>query len=298
MLFGTLAKTGSVTPAWSGTTCTASYCHGNFSGGATTAAPAWTSGTVDCSTSSCHGNPPATPPHANTALACSLCHGTGYSTTTVNKTTHINGVVNVDQSALSCTSCHGTSGRVGIAGSDPKQNAAPPVGVHGETATSALAVGAHQAHLNKTDFTTNPVQCNGCHAVPSSNLHSDGVIQVTFGAMAKTGGVSPTFNGTGCAATYCHGNFPNGATTAVPAWTDVGMSCTSCHGSPPPTSEHKRGDHQKPCGDCHGSGYTSTVLVKSLHINGVKDVAGPNIKTWNSTTKSCTPTCHGSETWR
>ena len=76
------------------------------------------------------------------------------------------------------------------------------------------------------------------------------------------------------------------------------MTCTSCHGSPPPTSEHKRGDHQKPCGDCHGSGYTSTVLVKSLHINGVKDVAGPNIKTWNSTTKACTPTCHGNETWR
>ena len=296
MLFGTLAKTGSVTPAWSGTNCTSSYCHGNFTGGATTAAPAWTSGTVDCT--SCHGNPPATPPHANTALACSLCHGTGYSTTTVNKTTHINGVVNVDQSALSCTSCHGTSGRAGIAGSDPKQNAAPPVGVHGETATSALAVGAHQAHLNQTDLTAAPVQCNACHAVPSSNLHSDGVIQVTFGTMAKTGGVSPTFNGTGCAATYCHGNFPNGTTTAVPAWTDGPMTCTSCHGSPPPTSEHKRGDHQKPCGDCHGSGYTSTVLVKSLHINGVKDVAGPNIKTWNSTTKACTPTCHGNETWR
>ena len=30
----------------------------------------------------------------------------------------------------------------------------------------------------------NPVdatlKCNGCHAVPSSNLHSDGVIQVTY----------------------------------------------------------------------------------------------------------------------
>ena len=75
----------------------------------------------------------------------------------MNKTTHINGVVNVDQSALSCTSCHGTSGRAGIAGSDPKQNAAPPVGVHGETATSALAVGAHQAHLNQTDLTAAPV---------------------------------------------------------------------------------------------------------------------------------------------
>jgi hypothetical protein len=40
------------------------------------------------------------------------------------------------------------------------------------------------------------------------------------------------------------------------------------------------------------------VLVKNLHINGVKDVAGPNIKTWDPKTKSCTPTCHGPETWK
>jgi predicted CxxxxCH...CXXCH cytochrome family protein len=295
MLFGALARTGGATPAWSGTTCTSSYCHGKFSGGNAAAAPAWTSGTVDCT--SCHANPPATPPHANTALACSLCHGTGYSTTAVNKTTHLNGVVNVDQGALTCTSCHGSNARVGVAGSDAKQASAPPVGVHGETAKTAIVVGAHQAHLNQTTLTANPIQCNACHAVPSSNLHSDGVIQVTFGALAKTGGVSPTFNGTGCASTYCHGSFPNGG-NAVPSWTGGPLSCTSCHGTPPPTSEHQRGKHQVPCGNCHGAGYTSTVLVKNLHINGVNDVAGPNIKTWNAGTKSCTPTCHGNERWK
>jgi predicted CxxxxCH...CXXCH cytochrome family protein len=296
MRFGALATTGNVTPAWNGSTCTSSYCHGNFSAGNTAAAPSWTSGTVDCT--SCHGNPPSTPSHSNPALACSTCHGAGYSTTTVNKTTHINGIVNVDQTALTCTSCHGSSTRVGIAGSDPKQTSAPPVGLKGETATSTRAVGAHLAHLNQTTLTSTPIQCNGCHAVPSTNLHSDGVKQVTFGAMAKTGGVAPTFNGAGCAATYCHGNFPNGATTAVPSWTGGPMTCTSCHGAPPPTRDHRRGDHQVPCGDCHGAGYTSTALVKNLHINGLKDVAGPKIKTWNATTKSCTPTCHGNEKWQ
>jgi predicted CxxxxCH...CXXCH cytochrome family protein len=124
------------------------------------------------------------------------------------------------------------------------------------------------------------------------------VVQVTFGTLAKTGGVVPTFNGTGCALTYCHGNFPNGAPAAVPAWTSGPMTCTSCHGNPPSTSEHNRGKHQVTCGNCHGAGYTNAVLVKNLHINGVKDVAGPNIKTWNSATKTCTPTCHGSEKWK
>lgn len=295
MLFGALAKTGNVTPAWNGTTCTASYCHGNYTGGAN-AAPAWTSGTVSCT--SCHGNPPATPPHSNPGLACSVCHGAGYSSTTVNKTTHINGVVNVDQSALTCTSCHGTASRVGIAGSDPKQNAAPPLGVKGETATTSLAVGAHQAHLNQKNFTTAPIQCNACHAVPSQNLHSDGVVQVTFGALAKTGGLTPTWNGTGCTKTYCHGGFPNGS-GVTPGWTDGPVNCTSCHGEPPNTKEHNRSDHKRrACGDCHDAGYTSTNLVIADHLNGIIEVKGPNIKTWNAGTKSCTPTCHGSERWQ
>ncbi len=295
MLFGTLSKTGNVTPTWNGTTCTASYCHGNYSGGNTAAAPNWTSGSVDCT--SCHGNPPATPAHSNTSLACSLCHGTGYSNTTVNKTTHINGVVDVDQTKLNCSSCHGDGTRAGATGADPKQTAAPPVGVHGETATSSVAVGAHQAHLNKADLTAAPLQCNACHAVPSSNTHSDGVVQVTFGALAKTGGVNPSFNGTGCAATYCHGNFSGGATSAVPSWTGGAMTCTSCHGTPPTSGLHI--DHHSGivCGDCHGSGYTSSALVKTLHLNGVKDVAGPKITSYTASTKSCTPTCHGRETW-
>jgi predicted CxxxxCH...CXXCH cytochrome family protein len=294
ILFGALAKTGNVTPAWSGTSCAGTYCHGNYTGGAN-ATPAWTSGTVNCT--SCHGAPPATPPHSNPNLACSLCHGAGYSSTTVNKTTHINGVVNVDQTALTCTSCHGDGKRVGVAGSDPKQSAAPPVGVKGETATSSLAVGAHQAHLNQTTLTQNPIQCNACHAVPSQNLHSDGVVQVTFGALAKTGGVTPSWNGTGCAGTYCHGNFTNG-TNSTPSWTGGPLACTACHGSPPPNPEHNRRQHLVPCGDCHAAGYTSTALVKALHINGVKEVQGPKITTWNAGTKSCTPTCHGTEKWR
>ncbi len=299
MSWGTLAKTGGVTPVWSGATCTTSYCHGDFSGGANATAT-WTNLTIGCA--SCHGAPPATPPHANPAIVCSACHGAGYSATgkTVNKTTHINGVIDVDQSSLSCYSCHGDGTRVGIAGADTRQTSAPPLGTKGETATTTLAVGAHQGHLNKATFAAKPVQCNDCHAVPSTNLHSDGVVQVNFGAFAKTGGVVPAWNGTTCTNSYCHGDFPGGTTAFAPSWTGGAMVCGSCHTTPPSTGKH--GTHSgNVCGDCHGTGYThkngAGTVNMTLHLNGVKDVAGPKMTTYNTTTLACTSTCHGASKW-
>lgn len=102
VVFGTLAKTGNAAPAWNGTSCSASYCHGNFTGGAN-AAPSWTTGTTTCT--SCHGAPPATGDHQRGAhqFACSQCHGTGYSANAVNKTLHINGVKNAGGAGSSIT---------------------------------------------------------------------------------------------------------------------------------------------------------------------------------------------------
>ena len=63
---------------------------------------------------SCHAIPPAVGAHArHTFTSCATCHGTGYSSTTVNAATHINGVTNVTNSiwnvaTRSCAaSCHG-----------------------------------------------------------------------------------------------------------------------------------------------------------------------------------------------
>jgi predicted CxxxxCH...CXXCH cytochrome family protein len=293
MTFGTLAKTGGVSPTWNAAsaTCSSTYCHGNFSGGAGVTSPVWTGGTVSCT--SCHGNPPATPPHANTALACSLCHGPGYTNAVVNTTTHMNGKVDVTSTNLTCTTCHGTTGRVGIAGSDAQQASAPPVGVHGETAATTVAVGVHQAHLNQTSFSNTPVPCNACHAVPTVMLHATGTVTVTFGGMSKTGGVTPVWSGTGCSNMYCHGDFPNGA-NATESWTGGAMTCTSCHGNPP-NSGHHGGPHGN-CPDCHGAGYTTSSADKTIHMNGKLESTGPK-DTYNPATKQCTPTCHGPSTW-
>src|SRR5512143_3742331 len=68
---------------------------------------------------SCHTIPPATGHHATHVLeenfSCSVCHGAGYSPSTVNSATHMNGVVNItstigwNPTARTCSnSCHGT----------------------------------------------------------------------------------------------------------------------------------------------------------------------------------------------
>jgi mono/diheme cytochrome c family protein len=67
---------------------------------------------------SCHSIPPATGKHAfhSTRATCATCHGTGYSTTTVNSATHVNGVNNV-VSSLNFNATTSTCGTPGCHGS-------------------------------------------------------------------------------------------------------------------------------------------------------------------------------------
>lgn len=98
MTWGTLARIGGAVPAWNGTTCTASYCHGATLPGTRTA-PTWAPpSTLGCG--SCHQAAPTTGQHPSqnadhSGFDCSVCHGTGFSAgTTVDKAVHVNGTVN------------------------------------------------------------------------------------------------------------------------------------------------------------------------------------------------------------
>jgi hypothetical protein len=71
--------------------------------------------TQSCTT--CHAIPPANGKHVfhQSRATCATCHGTGYSTTTVNASTHQNGVKNLAAAAgwnatsrTCANSCHGT----------------------------------------------------------------------------------------------------------------------------------------------------------------------------------------------
>ncbi|MGC3998230.1 MAG: CxxxxCH/CxxCH domain-containing protein [Anaeromyxobacter sp.] len=339
--WGTLARGGGAAPSWNGTSC-ANYCHGATLGaGGTNHAPAWTGGAAQAACGTCHGAPPPAPHAQDTS--CGSCH-TGYTATSVNAATHIDG--HLDVSALSCTSCHGDATRT----SNP---AAPPRGTHGETATTARAVGAHQAHLAGNAI-ARAVACTECHAVPSSPSHSSGAVDMSWGTLARGGGVAPSWNGTTC-ANYCHGaTLGAGGTNHAPAWTGgaAQAACGTCHGAPPPaphvcktaswswcnsrtdcgtchagytgsttnltthvdgalqsattcqgchataalTSRHRRSEHvSRSCGDCH-PGYTASAVNATTHRDGTAEV-GNRITSFNTATRTCTSSCHGSETW-
>jgi predicted CxxxxCH...CXXCH cytochrome family protein len=292
--FGAKARTGGASPSWNGTSCATSYCHGATLAGGTNQAPSWIGGASQAACGTCHGSPPPAPHVQSTG--CGACHA-GYTASTVNWAVHVDGQVQV--SAASCTSCHGDASRVGVAGADPNLASAPPMDTAGNTASTARGVGAHQAHLNTgTGAIARPLACSECHLVPTATAHSDGTALVTFGALARTGGVTPQWNGSSCATSYCHGaTLPGGGTIKTPTWT-AGPSqaaCGTCHGSPPSTGEHGRHSGRS-CGDCHGGTYTRTAADASRHVNGAVEI-GNRITSWNPATRTCTVSCHGQEVW-
>jgi predicted CxxxxCH...CXXCH cytochrome family protein len=223
---------------------------------------------------SCHG---ADLLGGTTGVSCDSCHAAaGYPGWQSN-----------------CTFCHGTK----LTAYDPSllASAAPPRGTAGETATTDVAVGAHQRHL--AGGAIGPaVACATCHVVPSDLAHVNGTVTVTFGPAATRGGASPVWNGASCASTYCHGaTLAAGGTNQAPSWTG-GFSqaaCGTCHGAPPSTGHHSTHSGRS-CGDCH-PGYGTTTVNRATHVNGTKEV-GNDITAWNPTTRVCTG-CHGQATW-
>jgi predicted CxxxxCH...CXXCH cytochrome family protein len=223
---------------------------------------------------SCHGA--ALDGVGGSGPSCETCHASaGYPSWQTN-----------------CTFCHGAL-RTSY---DPSNlsSAAPPRGSAGETATTQVAVGAHARHLSGGAIGP-AVACTDCHVVPTDLAHVGAGPTVTFGAGATRGNASPSWNGAGCAATYCHGGTLAGGTNTVPTWTKGSgeTTCGSCHGLPPSTGHH--GEHSgRSCGDCH-PGYSTTTVNLATHVNGTKEV-GNQITAWNPTTRQCTG-CHGNATW-
>jgi predicted CxxxxCH...CXXCH cytochrome family protein len=273
LVWGPLARGGGAVPSWNGAALTCSnYCHGATLAGGSDITPTWNvvNGT-HAACGACHGVPPPAPHAASSA--CGGCHA-GYTSTTVNLTTHVDG--QIQASAMTCTSCHGDPARTLVVGADAQAKAAPPADTRGGAAATLRGVGAHLAHLNRsTGAIASPTACAECHVVPSSQTHANGAVGVTFGTRARTGGVTPTWNGSTCANTYCHGSHPNG-TSSTPSWTSTAkLACTACHAMPPQTQGHSF-RHEPSSGGCSGChkavDSTGTRIVKaSLHVNGRVD---------------------------
>jgi predicted CxxxxCH...CXXCH cytochrome family protein len=278
-------------------TCT-TYCHGS-------AAPQWSGGALDCgschgnpppshaSTStacaSCHPGTVlaggalnlAAKLHLNGAVDVDFAHGAGWASRTEHG-------YSANASLASCRACHGqdlTGGTSGIScngchgGTAWQTNctfchgdatrvaneAAPPVGTQGETATTATAVGAHAKHLS--GGAVGPaVACGECHSIPADLSHVNGTAAVELGAAASRGGLAPAWDGSGCASTYCHGATVRGGTNKAPVWTGGSSqaACGTCHGAPP------SGHATAACDGCH-PGYTATSVNLATHLDGDVD---------------------------
>ncbi len=262
----------------------------------------------------CHAGFGAADPNNDAGSSCNTCHAAalaGAATTNWQQ---------------NCVFCHGSKAAlltytVADQTSDP-WIIAPPTGARGETATTSLAVGAHQQHASATgNVLSTAFACSECHTptLPpdisqTDHLSADGSVPVLLaGALATHGGVQGTFTAPSCAATYCHGNytFTFGTGTpavsgnnATPVWNQVDgtfAACTSCHGAPPNTGRHAF--HITTvgldCSACHngvatGSGASvpvtnGAIVGPSFHVNGSVNVILANGRTWDGTNWS--PTC-------
>ncbi|MGC4121181.1 MAG: CxxxxCH/CxxCH domain-containing protein [Myxococcales bacterium] len=334
--FGSLAKTGNLSPTWDSANakCSSTWCHGAGLKGGTITAPQWTKvddTQAECGT--CHGNPPVAPHPANSN--CNQCHpqtvrADGKIDVAGGK--HVDGelqLTNAHPAGYASGSAHGPDAKATIAncqgchgqdlnggsfapscnqchngfktnctfchGGTDNQTGAPPTSVSGLTATTALAVGAHSAHLAASSNLSKPVACSECHAVPADALtsgHMNGAAALTFGTLAKTKGAVPAFDAASgkCSSVYCHGTkMVSGlGTNTTPTWNVVDNSqdaCGTCHGVPPAgdftnypkkggTFRHSDGDHPTlRCSACHPDMNSSGGISNpALHIDGKTDL--------------------------
>ena len=187
---------------------------------------------------------------------------------------------NADPQAGCAIGCHGTD-----------TSNAPPKSISGAMETTAVAVGAHQAHMNAAPTWHLKVECSDCHVVPAEvgspgHIDGDNKAELTFSIRT---GPNSTWNGTTC-TTGCHGTTAWGGTNTTPTWTLVDGSqskCGSCHGAPPP-APHPQVQN---CASCHPTMEENSLTFRdpASHINGKVDLVDP------SATGGCT-TCHGTPT--
>jgi predicted CxxxxCH...CXXCH cytochrome family protein len=303
--FGTLAKTGAMSPAYNATafTCASTYCHSKYNAAA---APTWTTtGQLGCT--ACHSTSFATPSATNNYhpanTTCSACHGTGFTTTTISAAvapSHVDGAVTFSPArGGACNRCHGWSdaGTTGgfVAAASPATNAIAAPGT--AATTSALAAGAHTAHVNQANAPMSTAfACSECHyntgaaggvftAGTDGHANGSGVPVWTGAVISKAGGMAPAYAAGSCSSTYCHNKYTTGAT---PTWGTAGkLGCAACHAVAFAASVAANNYHptNTSCATCHGAGNTAAAVVVSTHVNGTVNFSPARTGTCNR--------CHG-----
>jgi predicted CxxxxCH...CXXCH cytochrome family protein len=274
----------------------AAFCHANGPGAASHAVPFLdaahiqsTPATFTSNCSNCHAVTGSSP--AVAAPLCTICHTAGSPLTSIN-----------------CTSCHAT----------------PPNGAAG--AVYPNIAGNHAVHLALNSAGT-PISCNTCHnglGTTTLNHYNRANARSGLNALrippgdaaflsaynAKTG--ASLFDNSAvlsCANVSCHGG------QATPNWQtgilDVNTQCASCHAlgtvqfNSYNSGRHNLSQHRsRACTVCHN---TTTLAVNHFTTLGTAAMEGPasatiggagtNVNTYVAATRSCTPSCHATQTW-
>ena len=240
-------------PRYADGRCENVYCHGDVlhRGGGLATRPRWDDPPVTGRCDRCHGAPP--PSHApGDPVRCESCHPAA---------PHLDGAVQIGR-APGCSGCHGGAA-----------SPAPPTDLSGNEFTTAIGVGAHQAHLGAPARLRGPVACDACHRVPAQLLdagHLDSPPPAEVAAALGWDRGAAT-----CATAWCHG-------PARPVWTaGTGAACGTCHGVPPATPSHTPGAPLTSCAACHPRTMdpTGAILIypgpagpTSEHIDGDVDL--------------------------
>jgi predicted CxxxxCH...CXXCH cytochrome family protein len=233
---GSVIARAQVTVAYDGARCSATCCHGD-------ATPAWNGGAAEATCGSCHRIPPGD--HAS--KRCGDCHGrvADNSARIIADALHVDGKVSLGDDTGTCLSCHPAPG------------------------------GAHASHTHALHALAAPIGCSECHVVPTA-LDSPGhidqprapVFPPGSGTLARASGAMPTWDGTTCSATYCHGD-------ATPTWVPGtgAASCGACHAIPPAGAAHTGVTSLADCARCHGKTMNASgaLIVGGAHLNGVVD---------------------------
>jgi predicted CxxxxCH...CXXCH cytochrome family protein len=230
-------------PVYDAGTCSNVYCHGDLLGhaGGTARQPAWSvhpPGAAPCD--NCHGAPP--PSHAGSA--CATCHPSG--------SVHLDGILQIGHDTSGCSGCHGGA-----------TSPAPPRDLAGNQLTTAIGVGAHQAHLQAPSQLSVPVPCSACHQVPTDTTSLGHIDSLGPAEVVADLGWDRTL-GT-CATAWCHG-------AARPQWTvAAGAACGTCHAVPPTRAPHTPDMTLPACAACHPATMNPSgqFIIGGAHLNGV-----------------------------
>jgi len=262
-------------------------CHAGYTS-STTVAATHVNKQIDLSTNFAYsqGNPHSAGNGYGTCSS-SNCHGSGtvpwggtlWSTT--------------DQ----CGKCHSSTAAGAVTAGTPYYSTSFPLK---NTSNTDPKVGAHTAHVTASESLHPGLGCVDCHGVVNLTdiTHMNGATDFNWSVLARTGGLSPSYNpSTGaCTNVYCHGaGMPGGDTSGTnktPVWNNPAYlpptltvaGCGTCHGFPPPVSAGHP-DVTVPAGfpttapigttcSCHsninpaGNSYANIFVDKAMHING------------------------------